>query len=657
MKTPFIISLLFLLSTYGYSQTDYTYDAGKITQSEMSMTEFAQDKDAEAVVFYNLGDYYFQGDDRRGFILHMKKRSKIKILKQAGIKYADFEIPYYVGDEGWESIDNIEGITYNWENGQLTKTALDNKAVFEEKINDNVRVKKIALPNVREGSIIELSYTISTPYFFNMRKWMFQEKIPVLYSKLTYKAIPYYEYTYIMKGASKLDESKSEVLSNEIRFGQLLYKEVKFDFGMKNLSAFKDEEFITSEQDYMISLNFQLSKLYYPRGGNKEIMTTWPAMCEDFLKSDDFGKYIRNTEKEAKKILPTLDIVNKPAKDQVEIITEYVKSQFNWNGSYGKYANVNLSEFMKQKTGNVGNINLFLIGLLNAANIEAYPVVLSTRKNGAISKGHPFQQFFNYVIALVKVDGNTYYIDATEPLLYYNNLPERCMNVEGLIVKPKVEEWTIVRQRNISVTQRDLYLKPIPEEQKTEVKAQFIGSGLSAYNFRTIHLGNDDNLSKYLKEKNNIEVNDNLNIPANDKLNKPFTFSFTFETPLEGSPDKLFIHPFCNLSIKDNPFKQNSRSTLIDLVYIRGDIYKSTIEIPEGYEVEYCPEPYISEDELININYSLIKDEKRILIDASYYLKKSIYNPDDYISLKMSFADIIKRFSEMIVLVKKKENI
>ncbi|MBK5722149.1 DUF3857 domain-containing protein [Dysgonomonas sp. Marseille-P4677] len=654
MKTPFTIILFFLISICGYSQAAYTYDAGKITQNEMSMTEFDKDKDAEAVVLYNFGDYYFQGEESRGFILHMKRRTKIKILKQAGVKYADFEIPYYIGDSGWETIDNIEGITYNWENGQLTKTILENKAIFEEKVNDNVRVKKIALSNVREGSIIELSYTISTPYFFNMRKWMFQEKIPVIYSKLTYKAIPYYEYTYIMKGASKLDESKSEILSDDIRFGQLLYREVKFDFGMKNIPAFKDEEFITSEQDYMISLNFQLSKLIYPGGGGREIMTTWPAMSEDFLKSDDFGKYIRNSEKEAKKILPTLNLTNKDAKDQVETITQYVKSKYNWNGIYGKYANVSLSEFMKQQTGNVGNINLFLIGLLNAAKIEAYPVVLSTRKNGAISKGHPFQQFFNYVIALVKIEDNTYFIDATEPLLYYSNLPERCMNVEGLVVKPKVEEWTIVRQRNISVTQKDLHLKLLPEENKIEVNAQFIGSGLSAYNFRTIHVGKDENLSKYLKDKNNIEVKNDLKIGEVDKLNRPFSFTFSFDTSLENTSDKLFVSPFCNLSISDNPFKQTSRSTLIDLVYIRGDIYKSTIDIPDGYEVEYSPESYISEDELVKINYSLVKDKSRISIDASYYLKKSVYNPDDYIKLKMSFADIIKRFSEMIVLVKKK---
>jgi hypothetical protein len=422
---------------------------------------------------------------------------------------------------------------------------------------------------------------------------------------------------------------------------------------MKDIPAFRDEEYITSEQDYRISLNFQLSKIYSASGGSKDIMSTWPAMCEGFLKNDDFGKYIKNSEKEAKKILPILNLADKTPMDQLESITQYVKSKYNWNGFYGKYANVNLSEFLKQQTGNIGNINLFLIGLLNAAKIETYPVVLSTRKNGAISKGYPFQQFFNYVIALVIIDGKLYFVDATEPLLYFSDIPERCMNVEGLIVKPKAEEWVTIRQKQLSLTQKELNLKILPDENKIAVDARFVGSGPSAYNYRSIYMGKDENISKYLKDKNNIDVKGELNVTDKEKLNRPFNFSFSFETSLENTSEKLFIHPFCNLSISDNPFKQTSRSTRIDLIYMRGDAYKSIIEIPEGYNVEYVPQQYSSDNELIKIDYWVEQDEQKIVINANYSFKQSLYEAEDYNKLKMSFANMIKRFSEMVVLVKK----
>ncbi|EGK03271.1 MULTISPECIES: DUF3857 domain-containing protein [Dysgonomonas] len=652
-KTIAISFLLFHITMSLFSQADYTQEAGKVTQYEMSMTEYEKDKDAEALVIYDLGKYYFQGDNTRGFLLRMEKRIKIKILKQAGVKYANFEIPYYMEGMDWENIEDIQATTYNFEDGQLKKTELINKNIFEEKINENLQVKKIALADVREGSVIEFSYKVSTPYFFNMRKWDFQGSIPVIQSQLKYRAMPYYEYTYILKGANKLDEMTSKTLNDEIRFGRLVYKEVEYTFGMKDIPAFRDEEFITSAQDYMISLNFQLSKIYYPTGGKREIMTTWPAMCDDFLKNSDFGKYIRNSEKEGKKVIATLDLTDKPVIDKIDIITQYVKSKYNWDGNNGKYAQVGLSDFLKQQKGNVGNINLFLVGLLQAAGVDVYPVVLSTRKNGAISKGHPFQQFFNYVIAMVKVEDKIYFIDATEPLLYFSDLPERCLNIEGLIIKPKSEEWAVIRQKALSIGQKDFTLKILPEEGKMAVDAKYIGTGLNAYKYRTIHLGKDNNLSAYLKNDNNIEVKDDkIEVVPVDRLSKPFVFSFSFDAPLENNNNKLFLNPFCNLSISENPFKQTSRSNLVDMVYIRGDIYRSTIEIPEGYKVEYIPESLSVDDNLIAINYAIERDSSKIMVSAGYNLKQSVYQAKDYNSLKMSFANMIKKFSEMIVLVK-----
>jgi len=652
MKKHIIILLTLAISISIHSQSNYTQEEDKITQYEMVMTEYENDKDAEAVVLYDLGEYYFQGDDRRGFILNMKKRIKIKILKQAGIDNANFEIPYYIEGQDWEEIQDIRATTYNLDDGKLIKTELTNKNIFEEKINENVRVKKIALADVREGSVIEFSYKILTPYYFHMREWQFQRKIPVVYSRLKYRAIPYYEYSYLLKGAQKMDEFKSRARNTDIRFGNLLYREMEYDFGMKDMPAFKDEEYITSEKDYMVHLNFQLSKYHSPRGGAREIITTWPAMCDDFLKDDRFGKYINKSEKEAKKIFPTLDLDEKSAMKQLEVITQYVKYNYNWNRFYGKYASEDLSDFLKQKTGNVANLNLYLIGLLKAAKMDVSPVVLSTRENGIISKQHPFQQFFNYVIARVVIDGKVLYIDATEPLLYLSDLPQRCINVEGLVVKPKTEEWAYITQKNVSATQKHLQLKIIPEDNRIDINARFSNSGFSAYNYRTVYLGKNENLSKYLKERHNIDVKEEVQITDSDRPNRPFLFSFDFSTPIEGTPDKLFIHPFSNLSISDNPFKQTSRTLPVDLIFIRSDIYKSTIEIPEGYKIEFLPEYYSVDDKLIKIDYMIQSNDKVIEVSAGYSLKQNIYEAGDYIDLKMSFAEMIKRFSEMIVLVK-----
>lgn len=653
MKATIFISLLFLISLSMYTQENYTQEYGKVTQYEMSMTEYPLDKDAEAVVLYDKGEYFFRGNSGRGFLLYMTRQTKIKVLKQAGISYATFEIPYYIEDrQNSELVEGIEAITYNFEDGKLNKVDLNPKNIFEEKVDNKWSIKKVTLSDVRPGSVIEIKYTISTPFFFNMRRWSFQRKIPVVDSKLRYRAIPYYEYTYLMRGATKFDELQTEASAFDTHFGSLVYKELIYNFGMKNLPAFKDEEFITSEKDYMVALDFQLSKIYYPRGGQKDIITTWPQMCDEFLKDDNFGKYIKDAEKEGKKILPTLALDTEIPLKRTEELAKYVKRMYNWNGDNSKYSSGKLADFLKRKTGNSADINLYLIGLLKAANIDANPVVMSTRGNGIIQSSHPFQQLLDYVLVEVSIDNKKYYIDATEPLLYFTDLPKRCMSVAGLVVKPKSEEWIFIKQKQLSMTQHSLKVNIFPDQNKIEVNAKYGSIGYNAYFYRNIYLGKDDNLVKYLQNSLKIQTVDSINIETNEDLNKPFKFSFKFDLPLEQSSNKLFINPFCNIQEKDNLFKQSSRTLPVDLIYLQGNSYVSSFQIPEGYKIDFLPADISLSDELISILYNAKVDGNTIYVNASYSLNKNVYEANDYLSLKMSFANMINKFSEMIVLVK-----
>lgn len=652
MRKIILCVLITIVPLIAKAQENYSEEYGRITQYEASMTEYTPDPEAEAVVIYDIGTNYFYRDDARGFLLHMEKRRKIKILKAAGTDYAKIEIPFYKDGRDRESVTDIEAIVYNNENGKLTKTFLDPKKIFEEKINNDVYVLKIALPDVREGSIIEYKYKTITPFFFQMRKWTFQQKIPVIHSKLIYRAIPYYEYTYIVRGVKEFDEFDSVIKHQEIRFGSLVYKEKEYTFGMKDLPAFRDEEYISAEEDYMVSLNFQLSKIYFPNGTYQNYISTWPALCDDFLKKDVFGKYIKDSEKDGKKLLPTFNFTNKSQLEQAIELSQYVKKMYKWDGTNGKFATDKLSTFLKAKSGNSADINLYLIGLLKAANIKVHPVVLSTRKNGVVSKSHPFQQFLNYVIGLVEIDGREYFVDATEPLLYFDELPIRCTNVEALIVKPKTEEWIITAQKEVATSQKTFKIKVIPEQHllKVNIKHELLGN--DAYLFRNIYDGKNDNLTDYFKKHNNVNIEDSLVVTNYSEVNKPFSFSFNSSTSYESASGKLFIHPFCNLSVSENMFKQTKRTLPVDLIYLRSVEYKSEIEIPEGYKVEYLPKELTHEGRLMTISYMAKKVDNKIEVAAKYFFNTNMYNAKDYQHLKHSYTEIIKQFGDMIVLAK-----
>ncbi|MDR1056545.1 MAG: DUF3857 domain-containing protein [Prevotellaceae bacterium] len=655
MKKYILINLfLTIVNVAAIAQIDkYSLQEGVVTSYEMEMTEYILDKDAEAVVLYEEGKNYFVPNSvSGGFLLHMERFIKIKILKQAGIKYGEFEIPYYIGGiREIEEVYDLRGATYNMEKGRLEKTVLNSKNVFKEIVGENMRMMKFAMPDVREGSVIEFKYTIKTPYFFNMREWQFQKKIPVVYSVLMYTAIPYYEYTYIMKGATKFDEYNRQERNDELRFDNLVYREVMYTFGMKNLPAFKDEEFISSPNDYMILLNFQISKIYSQSGSVKEVMSTWPKICDDFLKDSNFGKYIKSSEKEGKKILGELNLQGLSDIDKIKRITEYVKFNYNWDGYNDKYTSNKVSAFLKQKTGNAADINLFLIGLLRAAGINADPVVLSTRKNGTINIRYPFSKFLNYVIVQASAADELYFIDATVSALAFDELPERCTNVNGLIVKSKSDEWIGIVQNNLALTQKTFHIAFNETIDAVNVDTEIKAYSFDAYYYRTRYKGVEGNIAEYLQAQGANPIGE-IKVENYTDVEQPIIISYHSNAAIDVIDDELYVKPFLNQSITDNIFKQAKRTLPVDLIYRQGYSFSSVIEIPKGYKVGKLPKNIYYNKELVTIDYKTVVNENTVTVSAVFEFKKSFYDAKDYSLLKEAYSTIVGKFNEMIMFVK-----
>ena len=655
-KLKVFFTVLFGVSLFALSaQENYSSTWKKLTQYEVDLTSYEKDAEAEALVIYETGNSSFKGNHTTGnFDLHMQRSVKIKILKQSGLKYANFEIPYYIESNNLEEVSELEAYTYNMDNGKITTTPLEKGNIFTEKINDNWSMKVFAMPNVKVGSIIELRYTIISPYIANIREWNFQKKIPVVESTFRLRVTPYYEYAYIMKGSTSFDVSTSEVDNNEKQFGSLTYREVEFTFGKKNIPAFRDVDFISSERDYMISMNFQLAKVNFPRGGHRNIMTSWSEISNEFLKSDYFGKYVKAAEKAGKKILPELKLDGKTADEQVETIVNHVKDRYRWNNMTSKFSTDKVSDFLKDKTGNSADINLYLLGLLNAAKINATPILTSTRGNGQVSERHPFHKFFNYVIIQVELpNGNTYLLDATEPLLKYDKLPNRCNNVRGLVVYKNSEQWVNILQDELALTEKEFRISFDNNLNSQKNEIAYTAYNHDAFMYRSCYDGESDNLKDLLK-KRSVGVSGQITTQNDLSLEKPFVFSFQTETPVEKTSDKLFVTPFLNQSVTETIFTQTTpRTQTIDLIHRHAGKYHSTIVIPEGYVVDFMPKKVerLSGNKM-NAKYEAIETNGMVEVTAEYEFYKSQYAAEDYDVLKHLFDAIIKRFNEMIVLKK-----
>jgi len=649
MKRLITLGLLITFVQLLLSAQDFLNEYGKIAKGDIELSSYAKDKSAEAVVIYDIGSSNFESTSN-SFDLMYTRSTRIKIFKESGIKWAKIEIPYYQKGDIYEQIEDLEAFTYNFENGALTRTPLDVTNSHDEKLNEFWKIRKFAMPNVKEGSIIEYRYKIRSQYLFNLRSWEFQSKIPVIFSKYTAKIIPFYAYTFLLEGATKFDFQKSYEDTDDRQFGPVKFHDMIHEYVMKDIPAFKDEEFISSEDDYIMKINFQLSKVIQISGAYQMIMTTWPELIKDLLKDDDFGKYTDKSEKLAAKIFDLKTFSLKPASEKFDSVMNYVKSNYSWNKINRKYASKSPSVFVKDKIGSSAEINLFTVGLLRACGIQATPIILSTRENGKIRFDYPFSSFFNYVCFLVNIDGKNILTDATDPLLSNNRIPEKCINDKGLLIQKDKVDWVSLQCNFPSKVQSAIQINLSGLTQNTDIVTT--ATEYDALTMRKNYGKNVENIQKKLVEDGYSVLDSTITVNNENNVLKPYLFKFKTISKPEIINSKIYISPFAKETLKDNPLKQVERTYPIDMLYPTKRSFYSEIEIPKGYKVDFLPANDKIKNDQFELDYSIVCDESKIHVSLVYYFKLSIYQAEDYSKIKYYFNDIVNKGSEKIVFVK-----
>lgn len=666
---------LFILSFLAFVKVgaqEFSLEYGVIADAEWEMKSYEKDPEAGAVVLYDIGKTLFETDKNGETLIKLFRKKRIKIFDRTELKVADISIPLYHSiDNKFEKIIDLEAFTYSRDGDRVIKKQVQAESIFEEKIDDFWSVKKFTFPDVQEGSILEYTYILESPNIFNLPDWEFQSTIPTIYSEYKIGMIPFYEYVFMAQGIDSFDIKTVEKDKIWKKFGQIksasgqnlgeaaTYNDMNYTYVMKDVEAFKDELYITTVNDYIAKIDFQLSNTYQvPRnisdryqtlGQVTEFMTTWPKLVEDFLEYDYFGKYLEESENIAKKVIKSeLALEGKTKTQQAKLIIDYVKNNYEWDQYYRKQTSKRPKDLVAEKTGNSAEINLFLTAMLRAADIEAKPVILSTRDHGKLKLDYPFQHLFNYVVTLVIVENITYLTDATDPLIAYNRIPPRCINGQGLIVDQENVGWVRLDSKILSINNR---LFTIAIDQKNliaEAGVTIQASEYDAYEYKSA-LGEDpEAVEKAMLDKGFKSI-DQVRFINFDKNEKPLVIAFKGTADVEELGGKLVLYPFFEFPLKKNGLIQKERKYPIDLIYANSKNYKAQINIPEGYTLKNIPEGIDIKDEFasIKLEYKLVGNQ--LIIEGSYTFYKAVFEPKEYSKVKNYFDIIVDKFNQEII--------
>ena len=652
MKRLNLIILLFAILN-SYSQDNFNSDNFIVTRNDLETNTYKKDSTANALVIREYGNSYF---DKESFKLVFEYKQKLKILNKNGFDKATITVYLYNSDGRKEKIKDIIATTHNFKTGQDVKTKLDKSQIFTEKYNDNYDIVKFTMPNITEGSVIVYSYTLESPFIYKYKSWEFQDDIPKLYSEYNTSIPANYEYNIKLVGTLPLIKNETSRKNDCLKGGNSAVADCFVAiYAMEDIPAFIDEDYMTTRNNYLARIEYELKIFRGFDGSVQNITKTWETVDKELKTDQNIGKQL-NKNVLSSTNLPDSIITNKNLYLRAKHIYKYVQSNFKWNEKYSIYNESSVKDLIKEKSGNVAEINILLHNLLRENNIDVDPILISTRNNGLATKVYPVISDFNYLIVQATINNKTYFLDATNPYLSFGELPFRCLNQYGRKLDFKNgSEWIDIKPGKTSIVSYKVQL----EMDASEVISGTINSNTTGYHalpLKEVYFDNPNNYLTIVKDKHPDFEIQNYDVLTKDKTS--FNFNETYE--ISYSPEKIgetiYLNPFILKFFTENPFKLQDRTYPIDFGYKDSYLYNFKIFINDDYEVLEVPKP--ANIKLPNntgeMVFKVLHADNQVQIYFKIDFDKEIYEREFYDYLKKFMSQIVNTQKNSLIVLKKK---
>jgi hypothetical protein len=177
-------------------------------------------------------------------------------------------------------------------------------------------------------------------------------------------------------------------------------------------------------------------------------LKTWSQFNTSLLNNERFGSYlVKNVGGSA--LIDSLLRGRRSGQEKIIAVYNFVQNSFKWNGEYALYARQDFKNFLSNRTGSSAEINLLMVNLLQRAGIRADPLLIRTADLSLPEKLYPVKDQFNHIIALAKIDGVQYLMDATSRSSDGNKLNIKDIGTQGWIVREDNPGWIEIFAREV----------------------------------------------------------------------------------------------------------------------------------------------------------------------------------------------------------------
>ena len=656
MKTSYFFHFLLFLIILSFNDLlANDFKIGDVSKKELKMTSYDVDPDAPAVILRDKGNVYFRITSRGGVEVNHERHVRIKILSKEGYDKADFKIPLYDYNNREDKINNFKAYTFNLENGKITKERLRKRDIIYDDASRYWDYAHFSMPKVKVGSIIDVEYKVTHSNSFAIDDWYFQHDIPVLHSEFKVSIPEWFQFNRTVRGYEKVNSKpiKNSFETLYIRENRVTVNSDIHSFSADTVPAFIEEPYMTTKDNFITKVSFELQSTNLPNSFVKLYTQSWATVSKELLDHPQFGREINKNhlKKEAKAIMSQAA----GDKERLLLARDKIQSMIKYNGHDDLlpfYHKLKIS--LKEKSGNAADMNLNLIALLRKMNIDAEPVVLSTRQHGIIHPAHASIESLNYVLAIVSLEDQQYLVDATDPYLPLGQVPFKCLNGKGIILdkeNPKLLPLHSNEEYSQTVAMMiDFSADTVVGDMITSYSGYFASQKWKDYIEKGEEKYFEDLDTKYddwTISEAEMEWTSDYTLEERNKLEKS-----SVDQNIAGT---LYLNAIFGNHVDENPFKMKERKYPIDFGCPHRYNHQIIIKLPPDYKLESVPETTHVKlpDDQGFFKYITSSMGNQLVITSELHINKRIFDQLEYPLVKELFQYAVDKYSEKLVLKEK----
>ncbi len=591
---------------------------------------------------------------------------RLKIFGEQGRERANVEIPY-TGKE--VQVDSIRARTIDpqGKTSEFSGQIFDRDIVKAKKFRYSAKV--FTLPNVQIGTIIEYSYRLQ-----------FKQKIPDLFkhpeqylltAAFTYPAAtwPVQQDLFVRHAHFVLRRAGARVLQHNLGFSGIEFTDkgngiLQLDFD--NIPAYEEEEYSPPEDSFTARVDLYYAVGFFgPNGFWLDCSKRWAKDLESFLKKS------KAVDREAARLVSPGD------SDEAKLRTLYARVQQIRAVSFeaaktdkerkqeNLNENKNVEDVLNRGYAFANQINLLFVALARAAGFEAYPFMVTSRKNGFFLHDWPNESQLTAMVVQVRTKNGFLYLDPATKFCPFGLLPWDEADTGGIridAVYPASGTTSIFKSADALRTRNAEFR--LTEDGALQGKVEVLYTGEEALLMRLEAVEQDDAARRKTLEdslKKSLAPEATVNLLAMEGWQSSegsLKASFEVEIPNFASrAGRRLVLPLAVFHANQrNPFVTKKRANPIDFSYPREDREAVKIELPDGMQLESPPSSSKSDQNAAYYEFSVSSEGKTLRLSRTMRFHAYLFLPKDYAAIQVFYNRVFVGDSQQITLIPRTEH-